>query len=90
MSGAAEDAAFSKALDRFRAGLTKEQRDRFARCDKREVEKTIAAIQDKYGSKNRQKYMKRLSKFIEGMSQLGQVVEVFLNVEVSVAFIWVR
>ncbi|RSL96842.1 hypothetical protein CDV31_013308 [Fusarium ambrosium] len=32
--------------------------------------------------------MGRLSKFIEGMAQLGQVVEVFLNIHNGVAFIW--
>ncbi|KAI4595118.1 hypothetical protein KJ359_007093 [Pestalotiopsis sp. 9143b] len=88
MSDAAEDAAFSKAVDRFRAGLTREQRDQFAGCDKTEVEKAIAEIQLRHGSQRRQKNMRRVAKFIEGMSQLGQVIEVFLNVEVSVAFIW--
>lgn len=32
--------------------------------------------------------MQRISKFIEGMNQLGQVVEVFLNVHAAVAFVW--
>lgn len=90
MSGVAEDAAFSRAIDRFQASLTREQREQFAGCNKTEVEKTIVNIQMRHGSQRRQKNMRRVTKFVEGMSQLGQVIEVFLNVEVSVAFIWVR
>ncbi|ETS75549.1 hypothetical protein PFICI_12493 [Pestalotiopsis fici W106-1] len=88
MSDAAEDVAFSEALERFRKNLTKDQREQFAGCNKKEVQKTIADIQQRHGSQRRQKNMRRVSKFIEGMSQLGQVIEVFLNVDVTVAFIW--
>jgi hypothetical protein len=54
------------------------------------VEKTIQDIQTLHGSQKRLKYMRRVSKFIEGMSQLSEVVEVFLNVNNGVAFVWVR
>jgi hypothetical protein len=82
--------AFQTAVSRFQQGLTKEQRLQFTNCTKEDVEKAIEHIQSRYGSQQRLKHMRRLSKFIEGMSQLGQVMEVFVNVDATVAFIWVR
>jgi len=84
------DSAFESAVNRFRESLTKSQREQFAHCRKQDVESTILDIQARHGSQKRLKYMRRVSKFVEGMSQLGQVIEVFLNVNNSVAFVWVR
>lgn len=84
------DCAFENAVNRFRESLTKSQREQFAHCKKQDVERTILDIQARHGSQKRLKNMRRISKFIEGMSQLGQVMEVFLNVNNSVAFVWVR
>jgi len=84
------DHAFENAVARFRESLTKSQREQFAQCKKQDVERTIQEIQTRHGSQKRLKYMRRLSKFIEGMSQLSQVIEVFLNVNNTVAFVWVR
>lgn len=83
------DLIFKEAVARFRAGLTKKQMEEFAECTKDDVINTIRQIQDRYGSQRRLRHIRRLSKFVEGMSQLGQVVEVFLNVNNTVAFIWV-
>ncbi|KAG4435756.1 hypothetical protein IFR05_008770 [Cadophora sp. M221] len=82
------DTAFEKAVERFRGGLTKSQQEQFTGCKKQDVEKIIQDIQSRHGAQKRLKSMRRVSKFIEAMSQLGQVVEVFLNVHNSVAFVW--
>jgi hypothetical protein len=84
------DCAFGNAVNRFRESLTKSQREQFAHCKKEDVVKTILNIQAVHGSQKRMKHMRRLSKFIEGMAQLGDVIEVFLNVNNGVAFVWVR
>jgi hypothetical protein len=84
------DCAFGNAVNRFRESLTKSQREQFAHCQKEDVERTILNIQARHGSQKRLKHMRRISKFIEGMSQLGEVIEVFLNVNNGVAFVWVR
>ncbi|KAI1196743.1 hypothetical protein F5X97DRAFT_202231 [Nemania serpens] len=82
------DPNFETALVKFRAGLTEKQREDFAPCTLNEVQIAINEIQDRLGSQRRQRGMKRITKFIEAMTQLGQVVEVFLNVQSAVAFVW--
>ncbi|RSL61425.1 hypothetical protein CEP54_006268 [Fusarium duplospermum] len=82
------DPIFDKALAQFEKRLTKKHREIFAQCTIDDVKSQIRHIQDRHGSQRRLKHMGRLSKFIEGMVQLGQVVEVFLNIHNGVAFIW--
>jgi len=84
------DTSFENALVKFRASLTENQRRDFAPCTLNDVQTAIENIQLRLGSQRRLRSMKKIAKFIEAMTQLGQVVEVFLNVENTVAFIWVR
>ena len=86
----AMDTSFENALVKFRASLTESQRRDFAPCTLNDVQTTIEDIQLRLGSQRKLRSMKKVAKFIEAMTQLGQVVEVFLNVQNSVAFIWVR
>jgi len=83
------DTSFENALIRFRKSLTENQRRDFAPCTLKDVETAIEDIQVRLGSQRRLRNMKKIAKFIEGMAQLGQVVEVFLNVESAVSFVWV-
>jgi hypothetical protein len=83
------DSNFENAVVKFRASLTDQQRRDFARCTLKEVQIAIDEIQVRLGSQRRLRSMKRIAKFIEAMTQLGQVVEVFLNVGSVVAFVWV-
>jgi len=83
------DTSFENALVKFRASLTEKQRRDFALCTLKDVQTAIDEIQVRLGSQRRLRNMKRIAKFIEAMTQLGQVVEVFLNVENTVAFVWV-
>ncbi|KAK0716576.1 hypothetical protein B0T21DRAFT_296583 [Apiosordaria backusii] len=48
----------------------------------------IARIQQEQTSKRRMRYMKRIEPFLKTMEQYGKVVEVFVNAEEIVAFIW--
>ncbi|KAI0536611.1 hypothetical protein GGR58DRAFT_381624 [Xylaria digitata] len=82
------DPNFENALVKFRASLTEKQRRDFALCTLKDVQIAINEIQVRLGSQRRLRNMKRIAKFIEAMTQLGQVVEVFLNVESAVAFVW--
>jgi hypothetical protein len=81
--------AFETALDIFKSGLTPQQREEFAVCTFGDVQTAIRDIQDRLGSQRRMRNMANMGKFIEAMTQLGQVVEVFLNVTSTLAFIWV-
>ncbi|RYP59358.1 hypothetical protein DL769_008577 [Monosporascus sp. CRB-8-3] len=80
--------AFQSALDQFEKSLTSQQRKEFAICTVNDVKTAIKTIQDRLGSQRRMRHMAKLSKFVEAMTQLGKVVEVFLNVERTVAFVW--
>ncbi|RGP60195.1 zinc finger protein [Fusarium sporotrichioides] len=82
------DPLFDKAVAKFKNRLTKEQTQKFASCTLDDVKTQIREIQSRHGSKRRLRDMDRLSKFVEGMVQLGQVVEVFLNLHNTVALIW--
>ena len=84
------DPVFDQAVAKFKKRLTKAQADAFVNCTIQDVRNQIRDIQNHHGSQRRLKNMARLSKFVEGMSQLGKVVEVFLNLDNSVALIWVR
>lgn len=83
------DTSFENALVRFRKNLTESQKRDFAPCTLKDVEKAIEDIQARLASKRKLKNMNRIAKFIEAMTQLGQVLEVFLNVENAVSFVWV-
>ncbi|KAI5461405.1 hypothetical protein BGZ63DRAFT_508560, partial [Mariannaea sp. PMI_226] len=82
------DTSFQNALAKFRTSLSEKQRRDFAPCTLKDVQTAIEQIQSRLGSQRRQRNMKRITKFIEAMAQLGQVVEVFLNVDSTVALIW--
>jgi hypothetical protein len=76
------------ALASFRAGLTEKQRNEFRVCSLEDVKDAINAIESRLNAKRQQRNMQRIAKFLEGMDQLGKTVEVFLNVDSTVAFVW--
>ncbi|EYB33484.1 hypothetical protein FG05_30074 [Fusarium graminearum] len=82
------DPVFDKAMAKFKKHLTKDQAAKFANCTVDDVRNEIKIIQNRHGSQRRLRNMERISKFVEGMVQLGQVVEVFLNLDNIVALIW--
>ena len=80
---------FNKALERFRDSLTEEQKRQFLATNLEDVKSEIQKIQDRFGRDKKLRNLKRLSKFLEAMKQVEQVIKVFLNVHEVVAFVWV-
>ncbi|KAK3986135.1 hypothetical protein QBC44DRAFT_373441 [Cladorrhinum sp. PSN332] len=85
---ASRDDPFKNAVDKFQRSLTPKERLEFQHCTLQHVEQTIKDLERSLAAKRKQRNMQRISKFVEGMNQLGQVVEVFLNVHATVAFVW--
>ncbi|KAL6355459.1 hypothetical protein LRP88_11049 [Fusarium phalaenopsidis] len=79
---------FTRALDSFRNTLTPEQRDDFSFNTLQDVQASIKNIQDRYGPEKKLRNMQRLSKFLDGMKQVEELVTIFLNVHEVVAFVW--
>jgi len=80
---------FNKALERFRDSLTEEQKRQFSATNLEDVKSEIQKIQDRFGRDKKLRNLKKLSKFLEAMKQIEQVVKIFLNVHEVVAFVWV-
>lgn len=87
-TSASLDAVFQAAVASFEASLTEKQRREFRACSRKEVEDTIRAIDGRLASQRKQRNMQRIAKFVEGMDQLGRVIELFVNVDATVAFVW--
>lgn len=84
------ESTFKKALERFRDSLTEEQKRQFLSTNLQEVKSEIEIIQRRFGSEKRLRNLNKISKFLEAMKQVEQVVTVFLNVNQIVGIIWVR
>lgn len=83
------ETAFQRAILKFQRSLTSEQKAQFAVSSQDDVISEVQKIQDRYGSTRKLRSLSRLSKFLEAMSQIEQVVTIFLNVSNVVAFVWV-
>lgn len=83
------DLVFQKALDTFKNRLTTRQRHDFSITTLQDVKDEVNKIQSRHGTDKKLRGMSRMSKFLEAMRQLEQVISVFLNVSEVVAFIWV-
>lgn len=80
--------SFRSAVSRFKAGLTEKQRQDFCICSLQDITVAVKDIENRLSSQRRQRNMNRITKFLEAMTQLSKVVEVFLNVDSTVAFVW--
>jgi len=84
---------FRKAVERFqslRNDLSDDQKTHFATTGLEDIKLEIQQVQERYGPEKKLRNMRRLSEFLEAMSQIEKVVTVFLNVHDAVAFVWVR
>ncbi|KAF4484481.1 Ankyrin repeat and KH domain-containing protein 1 [Colletotrichum fructicola Nara gc5] len=81
---------FERAVNRFKSAVPKALSDQFARDTNTlsSLQDDIRSIQKEQGEGGSLRNMPRLSKFVEAMSQLGQVIEVFVNANDFVCFIW--
>ncbi|KAH7161800.1 hypothetical protein EDB81DRAFT_785561 [Dactylonectria macrodidyma] len=80
--------SFKRALARFKATLEPSLQQQFATCTLTDVHQTIKGLQDKQIRDDNLRALGRLQAFVEVMDQFGQVIEVFLNANVFVCFIW--
>ncbi|CZR51266.1 uncharacterized protein PAC_01141 [Phialocephala subalpina] len=80
---------FYQTLERFKIGLNDHEKEDFGLTTLDEVNDIICEIQDEHASERKMQNMTRIQTFLEGMEQYGNVIEVFLNASVFVAFVWV-
>ncbi|KAJ8129490.1 hypothetical protein O1611_g4141 [Lasiodiplodia mahajangana] len=80
--------ALERALQKFRDGLTQEQRQQFGASSIDDVKAEIWNIQNRLGSMKKLRSLRRISQFLEALGQIEQLVHVFLNVSNVVGFIW--
>ncbi|KAK8876959.1 hypothetical protein PGQ11_001905 [Apiospora arundinis] len=78
----------NRAVEKFRQGLTDEQRQLFTASSLEKVNAEIQSIQVRHGSRKQLRSLSRISKFLEAMNQIEQLAQIFLNVSEVVAFVW--
>ncbi|RYP62193.1 hypothetical protein DL771_009825 [Monosporascus sp. 5C6A] len=79
----------NKVVGRFRDSLTEEQKEKFSATNLEDVKSEIQNIQHRLGLEKKLRNLNKVSRFLEAMKQVEQVVNAFLNVHEIVAFIWV-
>ncbi|RYP07648.1 hypothetical protein DL764_002385 [Monosporascus ibericus] len=82
------DNTFNRAVEKFRDSLTEEQKRNFSATNLEDVKSEIQNIQHHLGLEKKLRNLNKVSRFLEAMKQVEQVVNVFLNVHEVVAFIW--
>ncbi|KAF3765675.1 hypothetical protein M406DRAFT_289896 [Cryphonectria parasitica EP155] len=80
--------SFERALRKFKQNLSPSLVRKFSICKLEDVKQTIRDIQDQQGKAGRLRNMRRLDEFIEAMNQFGGVIDVFVNANQFVCFVW--
>lgn len=80
--------AFSKALASFRTRLSAEELATFKSTTYDNLLDDLVKLQQQQEKKKEMMNLSRIQAFLEGMHQLGKIVEVFLNVNEVVCFVW--
>ena len=80
--------AFNVALGKFRARLTGPQLVDFSKTTYDNLQTEIARIQKDQENVKRMMNFPRIQAFLEGMQNIGKVIEVFLNTSNILAFVW--
>lgn len=81
--------SFERALRNFKSTLSPETAHQFSICSLQDVQTICMDIQREQGQKGCLRKMKRIEGFIEAMDQLGKTIDVFLNANEFVCFVWV-
>ena len=81
--------SFRRALDKFKTSISPVLAKEFSACSLKDVRKAILDIQQKQGQEGKLRYMRRLEAFVEAMEQFSKVLDLFVNVNDLVCFIWV-
>lgn len=56
----------------------------------KDVQNAIRDLQNKQGPEGKLRYLGRLGAFVEAIDQFGKVLDLFVNANELVCFIWVR
>jgi transposase len=80
--------AFTKALYAFRRRLSAEELDKFKNTTYEELVEELVLLQKKQEKNKEMVNLARIQAFLEGMQQLGKTIEVFLNINEVVCFVW--
>ncbi|KAF2997000.1 hypothetical protein E8E14_002795 [Neopestalotiopsis sp. 37M] len=85
--------AFEQALTDFREalkrdGLKRKDDELFRQVTRDKFLTDIKELQDEQQTKRRGRNLARLQPLIEALDQLGKVIEVFVNAQIFVAYIW--
>jgi hypothetical protein len=89
MAGLSRD-SFERAKTRFERNLPSALAGQFSLpCTLSEVRDVVRRIQQEHGRDGKLRNMKRLGAFLEAMDQFGKVIEVFLNANELLCFVWV-
>lgn len=85
--------SFQRALTKFKRSLSTRSPDlvnQFSISSLQDIKIACCDIQDEMGKKGCLRRMRRIEGFIEAMNQLGQSIDVFVNANDLVCFIWVN
>lgn len=80
---------FTRALAKFKNSLDPSLARQFSICTLEDVRALADTIQYEQGPQGILRHLQRLEPFIEAMTQLGTVIEVFTNACDFICFIWV-
>ncbi|KAI6380633.1 hypothetical protein MCOR25_001569 [Pyricularia grisea] len=80
--------SFELALNKFRAQLSSEEKNKFSVTKKEDLQVAIINIQNEQRLSKKMVNIRRAQGFIEAMEQFGKVVEVFGNSCEILAFVW--
>jgi hypothetical protein len=79
---------FERALKAFQRRLTPNEKAQFKATSLDDLKVTILSIQADQRSRKQMMNMSRVKSFLEAMEQFGKVIEVFLNVNNILSFVW--
>jgi hypothetical protein len=79
---------FERALKAFERRLTPNEKAQFNATSLDDLKVTILSIQADQRSRKQMMNMGRVKSFLEAMEQFGKVIEVFLNVNNILSFVW--
>jgi hypothetical protein len=79
---------FERALKAFESRLKPSERAQFRTASLDDLKITLLSIQAEQRARKQMMHMGRIRSFLEAMEQFGKVIEVFLNVNNFLAFVW--
>lgn len=85
---ASVDVLFQDAVASFSRRLTQEEINDFNFSSLEDVLVAVEEIQDAQGRRRDMMHLARIKRFLEAMSQYGEVIAVFLNASPILCFVW--